>query len=150
MIRTLVRRHWHGLVMLSALMGLAVIAPQVNAAGAPPSSVFVAWPEGQSAPELKLSAGRYPDGSWHLDLAASGFTFSDLCQAVEGPQTIGHAHVYDGAKKIASAFVPRVPLGHLAPGQHRFHVILRAQDHRALVGSDGLISAEILIIVPST
>lgn len=145
LFHTFINRHWHGLIMLAALATLAMVAPQVNAASGPPRSVFVPWPETQAAPKLYLTADQYADGSWYLDLTAKGFAFSDFCQAVEGPQTIGHAHVFQGERKIASAFVPRVPLGQLKPGRHEFSAMLRAQDHRALIGSRGLISARIVI-----
>ena len=146
-LRTLANRHWHGMILVTVLAGLALVSPQVNAAAGPPSSVFVSWPEDQPVPELRITAHQYADGGWYIDLAAAGFAFSDLCQAVDGPQTIGHAHVYQGERKVTSAFVPRVSLGHLRPGRHAYRVQLRAQDHRALVGPDGIIAATIVIEV---
>ena len=149
MLRRLFKMHWHGLVMMVALAGLAVAAPQVNAAGGPPSKVFVSWPKDRPAPELRLTVGQFTDGSWYLEMQAEGFVFSDLCQTVDGPQTIGHAHVYTGEQKLTTAFVPRVPLGHLVAGRHSYRAMLRAQDHRALVGPDGLIASEIVFTVPN-
>lgn len=147
-IRTRIERHWHGIVMACVLAALAVTAPQVNAAGKPPSQVFVEWPNGRPAPEVLLTPGQYANGGWYLDISAEGFVFTDLCQSVDGPQTIGHAHVYKGPQKIASAFHPRVTLGRLEPGTHSFSAMLRAQDHRALIGPEGLLRAEITITIP--
>ncbi|MEM1297895.1 MAG: hypothetical protein AAGH68_01355 [Pseudomonadota bacterium] len=148
MIRIFIDRHWHGFVMACVLATLAITAPHVNAAGQPPSQVFVEWPKGRPAPEVRLTAGQYAQGGWYIDISADGFVFTDLCQSVDGPQTIGHAHVYQGHEKIASAFHPRVSLGELGPGTHNFSAMLRAQDHRALIGPEGLLKAEITITIP--
>lgn len=148
MIRNLIARHWHAGILLVGLIALALAASQVNAAGGPPQSVFVAWPEDRPAPQLQVTPGQYADGSWYVELAAEGFVFSDLCQSVDGPQTIGHAHVYQGERKVAAAYQPRVSLGHLVPGRHAYRAVLRAQDHRALVGPEGLIATTVVIEVP--
>ncbi|MEL6997133.1 MAG: hypothetical protein AAFP68_02640 [Pseudomonadota bacterium] len=145
---TFIHRHWHGLVLIAVLFVTALMASQVNSKSGPPRSVFVAWPSEPSAPELVLTPGQYSAGTWFVDLRAEGFAFSELCQAVSGPQTIGHAHIYKGDTKVAAAYVPRAELGALSPGQHRFRAVLRAQDHRALIGPDGLITAQIVIHVP--
>jgi hypothetical protein len=150
MLRTItfIRQHWHGLVMASVLVSLALLTPQVNAADAPPSAVFASWPDDRPAPQLQLTARQYANEGWYLELHAEGFAFSEVCQAVTGPQTIGHAHIYVGERKVAAAYVPRVSLGHLRPGRHIFRAVLRAQDHRALIGPDGLIASTIVIAVP--
>lgn len=145
---TYFQRHWQGLVLLAVLLVTALMASQVNSQSGPPRSVFVSWPADRKAPELVLTPGQYADGGWYLDLQAEGFAFSDLCQTVDGPQTVGHAHVYSGDRKIGAAYVPRADLGNLRPGRHRFRVVLRAQDHRALIGPAGMIDAEIVIVVP--
>lgn len=143
----LVLRHWQSLMPLLFMATMALFASQMNSNAGPPSSVFVSWPQDRQVPELVLTKGRFTDGNWYIDLQAEGFIFSDFCQTVQGPQTIGHAHVYSGEQKIASAFSPRVELGALSPGQHRFRAVLRAQDHRALIGPEGMIAAEIVIEV---
>ena len=147
MIRALLR-HWHGLVVILVLCSTAAIASQVNSQSGPPRSVFVSWPQSLPVPTLELAPHQRRDGSWFLNLGAKGFAFSDICQAVSGPQAIGHAHVFSGERKIAAAYAPRVELGNLAPGTHRFRVVLRAQDNRALIGPDGLLDAEITLVVP--
>lgn len=147
-IRMFIELHWHGFVMACVLATLVVAAPQVNAAGQPPSQIFVEWPKGRPAPEVRLTPGQYSQGGWYIDVSAEGFVFTDLCQAVDGPQTIGHAHVYQGDQKIASAFHPRISLGDLGPGTHVFSAILRAQDHRALIGPSGLLKAAVTITIP--
>lgn len=128
-------------LMVLALGALGVLAPHVNAAGGPPRSVFVAWPEEVPVPNPSISMRRTAGGGWVLDIKAEGFTFSDICQTVSGPQTSGHAHVYVGEQKIATAFAPRVWLDDLPAGTHEIRVVFRAQDHRALVGPDGMIFA---------
>ena len=147
-MQSLVCRHWHAFVLILVLCSTAAVASQVNSQSGPPSSVFVAWPETSNAPVLELIPHQRRDGSWYLDLHAPGFAFSEICQRVTGPQAIGHAHLYSGDRKIAAAYIPRVELGHLRPGKHRFRAVLRAQDHRALIGPDGLIDAEVTIAMP--
>ena len=137
-----------GAVMMVVLCMLAALAPMVNADAGPPASVFARWPEQRPVPLVHLTPARYPDGSWYVDLRADGFVFSAICQTVNGPQTIGHAHVYSGERKVAAAYTPRVDLGHLRPGRHSFRAVLRAQDHRALVGPKGLLAGTVVIDVP--
>lgn len=130
---------------LLALLSLA--APLVNAAAGPPRALFVALAPETPEPTLSLSVARAPDGAWLLMIAAENFRFTELCRADAPAAPIGHAHVFAGETRIASAFGPVVDLGPLPPGRHRFRVMLRAQDHRVLVGQRGVIAAEISFIV---
>ncbi|MEO1491729.1 MAG: hypothetical protein AAFV19_06210 [Pseudomonadota bacterium] len=134
-------------LLCAVLIALALLTPHVNASAPPPSSVFVSWPKAMAVPEVEVSAQRDSHGRWYLDLQAEGFAFSELCQTVSGPQAIGHAHVYLGEEKIAAAYAPRVWLDDLPPGRHRIRVVLRSQDHRALVGPGGLIAGEAVVTV---
>lgn len=134
-------------LMSVVLISLAVLTPHVNATAMPPRTVFAPWPDMRAAPDVELTARRDTYGRWYLDIEAEGFTFSDVCRTVSGPQTVGHAHIYLGEEKIAAAYAPRVWLGDLPPGRHRLRAVLRAQDHRALIGPDGQISGEIAVTV---
>lgn len=137
-----------GIVVLAVLSALALSAPSINADAGPPRSVFLKLPAGQPAPEVGLEAYRHPSGHWHLRIAAQGFQFTSICVAQAAALPVGHAHVIRDGVKVASAYHPIVDLGSLPPGQHRIRVILRGQDHRALVGPDGLVQAEIDLVVP--
>ncbi len=130
---------------LLALLSLA--APLVNAAAGPPRALFVALAPDAPEPTLSLSVARAPDGAWLLTIKAENFRFTDLCRADAPAAPIGHAHVFAGETRIASAFGPVVDLGPLSPGRHRLRVMLRAQDHRVLVSRAGVIAAEITFVV---
>jgi hypothetical protein len=136
------------LVLIALILTVAIGVPTVNALSGPPRSVFVSWPEAMPVPTPTVTAKRQSDGRWIIEIAAEGFVFSDICKTVSGPQAIGHAHVYEGDVKIAAAYAPRQDIGTFAPGKHRISVVLRAQDHRVLVSSTGLISAEIVLNEP--
>ena len=137
-----------GIVVLAVLAALAVSAPSINADAGPPRSVFLRLPVGETVPEVDLQTYRHPSGHWHLRIAAKGFQFTSVCVAQADTIPVGHAHVIRDGVKVASAYHPIVDLGQLAPGRHRIRVILRGQDHGALVGPDGLIQAEIDVVVP--
>ena len=141
------RRHWQGMLTLLVLGLSAFTASQVNSHAGPPASVFVPWPEDVAVPRLVLRPMQSQSGRWSLELEAEGFAFSEICKTVAAPETIGHAHIYSGDRKIAAAYAPRIDLGFLVPGRHRFRAVLRAQDHRALIGPDGLLEAEVIVAV---
>lgn len=136
------------LVLIALILTVAIGVPTVNAWSGPPRSVFVPWPEAIPVPTPEMTAIRQPDGHWLIEITAAGFVFSDICKTVSGPQAIGHAHVYEGDVKIATAYTPRLDVGLFAPGKHHITVVLRAQDHRTLVGPSGLITAEIVLNEP--
>jgi len=137
------------LVLLSLFLTVALGIPKVNAISGPPSSVFAQWPEAKPVPTVKVSATRQTDGRWQVTINAAGFVFSDICTTVDEPQAVGHAHVYEGDTKIGAAYAPITQIGPFAPGKHRISVVLRAQDHRTLVGPSGIIKAEIVLEEPS-
>ena len=146
--RAALARHGSFAVLAGLLAALSVAAPVLNAAAGPPRTLFLRLPATLPEPELALAASEAPDGSWQLRIEASGFRFTALCVADAAAVPVGHAHVILDDRKIASAFVPVVDLGVLPPGDHQVQVVLRAQDHRALVGSHGLVQARIVISVP--
>ena len=133
--------------VLGLLLAIAVLVPHLNAEAGPPASVFVRLDPGQPDPRIEAQAYAASGGEWLLRLDVEGFAFTDICAVVERGEPLGHAHVYTGDRKIAAAYEPIVSLGKLAPGEHSFRIMLRAQDHRALVGSSGLIEQEINIVV---
>ena len=137
------------LALIALLPTIAFGVPRVNAESGPPRSVFAKWPESINAPVLKVSASRRADGRWQLNISAPGFVFSDICTSVAKPEAIGHAHLYDGDTKIAAAYTPTAVIGPFAPGTHHISVVLRARDHRTLLGKSGIIKAEIALKEPS-
>ena len=137
------------LTLISLFLTVALGIPKVNAISGPPSSVFAQWPETKPVPVPKVSATRQLNGRWQVTINAAGFVFSDICTTVEEPEAVGHAHVYKGDTKIAAAYAPITEIGPFAPGTHRISVVLRAQDHRTLVGPSGIITAEFVLREPS-
>jgi hypothetical protein len=130
------------------LAALSVYAPLVNSKARPPRTLFLQRPADRPEPTISLSARPEGDGAWLLEIHTTEFRFTMLCLVEAEASPVGHAHVTRGEQKIASAYVPVVSLGRLAPGSHSFRVQLRGQDHRALVGRNGLIDAELTIHVP--
>jgi hypothetical protein len=120
-------------------LGLAIIVPTLNAEPGPPKSLFAVLDPNLPAPKIKAEAVKTDGGEWILYLNVEHFAFSEICRTVDRSEPVGHAHVYQGDKKIAAAYEPILSLGRLSPGEHAFRIVLRAQDHRALVGRSGLI-----------
>lgn len=132
---------------IGLLLGMLAIVPLLNAEAGPPETVFVMLDPTKPDPRIKAEAIAAGDGEWLLQMQVDGFSFSEICAVVETGKPVGHAHVYAGDKKIAAAYQPIVSLGKLPPGEHSLRIMLRAQDHRALVGSSGLIEQKIQIVV---
>lgn len=130
------------------LAALSVYAPLVNSKARPPRTLFLQLPADRPEPTISLSARPESGGAWLLEIHTTGFRFTMVCLVEAEASPVGHAHVVRGEAKIASAYVPVQSLGRLAPGSHTYRVELRGQDHRALVGRDGLIDAELTIHVP--
>lgn len=143
-------RYGAAFVIWGLLSGLAVAAPLVNALGAPPRTVFLQLPEDMPEPSVTLAARRLPSGNWQLEVATTGFRFTAMCVSDAEPAPVGHAHIVMDGVKVASAYAPTADLGPLPPGRHTIAAVLRGQDHRALVGRDGLIAAKLVLIVPET
>jgi hypothetical protein len=148
-LRGVLDRHGALALVAALLAGLSVGAPLVNARAGPPAALFLALPPGTPEPRLTLTASAQPDGGWRLAIAATDFRFTETCLATAAAIPVGHAHVIVGERKLSSAYTPVAELGKLPPGEHNVRVVLRAQDHRALLGSRGLIQAAITISVPS-
>lgn len=130
------------MVLLSLLLGsMVVTAPMVNSLGRPPGSVFLVLPEDAVVPEVALQVEALGGGRFLLHLDARAFTFTDLCVSQAEAAPVGHAHVHVDGKKVASAFMPVIEIGPLAPGDHVIDVVLRGQDHRPLVTKNGLVRA---------
>ncbi len=137
------------IAMVAGLLGsLAVGAPSYNAQNTIPRSVFLTLPTDLPEPKIEMTASQGPSGAWQLRLDVSDFQFTTLCVNSAQPVPIGHAHIIRDGVKIASAYYPIIDLGHLVPGRHRISAVLRGQDHRAMVGADGLLQMDIIIWVP--
>jgi hypothetical protein len=131
--------------LVAVLAALGGVASLINAGSGPPRTLFARLPAEGSAPGVKLDAEMNADGHWILEIETSGFRFTHLCTLAAEPVPIGHAHVYAGDRKLASAYLPVVDLGPLPPGSHEIRVVLRSQDHRVLVGPDGPTEARTVI-----
>lgn len=148
MIRHIIR-NWQGLMVLVTLVSLGIALPHVHAEEKPPHQIFAQLAAGTPDPVISVEARQNDRGGWVLDIAASNFNFTEICKTVADARPVGHAHVSTGDVKIASAFQPWFVLGKLEPGKHTFRIVLRAQDHRVLVGQKGMIAAEVTIDVPA-
>jgi hypothetical protein len=129
------------------LLALIAIVPQLNAQPGPPESLFAALDPNLPEPQISAEAVETDDGEWVLYLDVEHFAFSEICQTVDAGEPVGHAHVYRGNTKVAAAYQPILSLGRLSPGEHSFRIMLRAQDHRALVGASGLIEGWVNITI---
>lgn len=138
----------HRLAPLLFLASLGVFASLVNAGSGPPRTLFAKFAAEEPVPSVAVSAVMDDDGRWVLAIEATGFRFTHLCTLTAEPVPVGHAHVYSGDRKLASAFYPVIDIGQLPPGRHEVRVVLRGQDHRALIGPLGLVEARTLIDVP--
>ncbi len=135
--------------LLAALMlGLTLVLPGVNAAGRPPSAVFLVLPEEAIQPTVDLAATRGDDGRWQVRIGTTGFTFTEVCRTVATAEPVGHAHLIVDGVKVGSPKSPLAEVGRLGPGRHVIRVVLRGQDHRALIGRDGLIETAITVTEP--
>jgi len=146
-IRTLAR-NGAALSVAALLATLAAAAPIINAAGGPPRSVFLRLPGDAPQPSVTMDLEPRGDGTWRLRIDAERFTFTDLCVSDADAVPVGHAHVIVNGAKVASAYGPILDIGPFPPGRHDVTVVLRGQDHRALLGNHGLIKAERAIAVP--
>ncbi|MFG5383237.1 hypothetical protein [Yoonia sp. R2-816] len=135
-------------IVAGLLASLAVGAPSYNTSHTAPRAVFLSLPTDLPTPQVGMTARQDPSGNWVLQLDTRAFQFVELCVPDADALPIGHAHIIRDGVKIAAAYQPVIDIGRLPPGQHRITAILRGQDHRALLGADGLISTEIVIDVP--
>lgn len=135
-------RHSATLAVSLLLATLAAAAPHINAENAPPRSVFLRLPPDRPEPSVALTATPREDGTLRLRIETEGFTFTELCVTEAAAVPVGHAHVIVDGVKVASAYHPVIDLDPLPPGVHDVTVVLRGQDHRALLGRTGLIRAE--------
>jgi len=137
-------------IAMTGLLGsLVAAAPAYNAAEAAPRSVFLQLPDTLPEPRVDMQARRLPSGGWRITLDASDFRFTEICVTDAEAMPVGHAHIVAGGVKLAAAYQPVVDIAPLPVGTHRVSVVLRGQDHRALLGRDGLITAEVEITVPA-
>jgi hypothetical protein len=149
-MRRLPDHHRITLVLGMILLALTVCVPIVNASAPLPRALFLTLPEESPEPRLSLAARPGPDGRWTLVIATAGFEFTALCIANARAVPRGHAHVIKDGVKLASAYMPWLDLGPLPAGHHEIRVVLRGQDHRALVGRGGLIEARLTLEVPDS
>lgn len=140
-------RHGATLAVSAFLATLAAAAPHINAANEPPRSVFLRLPGETPDPRVAVRLTPREDGTWRLRIDTQGFTFTSLCVTEAAAVPVGHAHVIVNGVKVATAYHPVIDLGPLPPGRHDVTVVLRAQDHRALLGRQGLIRAEAVVEV---
>ena len=148
-MRSLITRTAPAAFVSVLLLTLALGAPVINAASGAPRSVFLHLREDAPVPELSLRAEQLPSGRWRLYLDATAFRFTDICVTDADAIPVGHAHIIVAGQKIASAFQPVIDLPDLPPGAHVVTAILRGQDHRAFLGPDGLLKAEIVVRIES-
>ncbi|MDX8353174.1 hypothetical protein [Cognatiyoonia sp. IB215182] len=134
--------------LVAGLLGsLAIAAPAYNAAHEAPRAVFLTLPETLPQPDLSFSIAQDYRGNWILQIDATAFQFTEICTSVAEAVPVGHAHVIVNGQKVGSAYSPIFDLGLLPAGRHHIAVTLRGQDHRALIGKDGLIVAEQMLTV---
>ena len=139
------------IAIIAGLLGsLAVGATVHNGQNIAPRAVFLALPETQPEPTVKLSVYQDHARNWLLQIDTTDFQFTELCVANAAATAIGHAHVVLNGQKVASAFHPIVNLGKLPAGQHRIGISLRGQDHRVLLGQNGIIGEKMDINVTAT
>jgi hypothetical protein len=143
--------HHRIILGIGAILGaLTLCVPIVNASSPLPRALFLPLPADMPEPRVSLGARPDPDGRWTLDISASDFEFTTLCVANARAVPRGHAHVIKNGAKLASAFAPEFDLGLLPAGRHEIRVVLRGQDHRALVGHGGLIEASLTLDIPAS
>ncbi|MGB5556476.1 MAG: hypothetical protein WBN04_00520 [Paracoccaceae bacterium] len=147
MIPRILARYGAAAIVSALLATLAAAAPLVNATGGPPRTVFLQLPADLPEPKVKLAIYPLPSGRWQLEIEVDGFRFTELCLTEAEAVPVGHAHIIRDGVKIASAYHPVIDLGHLPPGRHRIEAVLRGQDHRALLGHQGLIKSEVTVVV---
>ncbi|MEM8628257.1 MAG: hypothetical protein AAGF32_10015, partial [Pseudomonadota bacterium] len=134
------------LAMISALLGAVLVTVATMLAGGPgalshrllpslalvqaPNPVlFAALPGDAPVPTLRGAAVAEASGVVVLRLETTHFGFQDLCspaQAARRGQAHGHAHVYLGSKKVASARMPVIALAGLPAGEHTLLITLQA------------------------
>ena len=137
-------RHGAALTMAVLMATLAATAPLVNAKGGPPRTVFLELPP-EAEPTVSLDLAPLPGGGWQIRIDTTGFVFTSLCLSQAEAIPVGHAHVIVDGVKVASAYHPVGNLTDLGAGAHEVRVVLRGQDHRALIGSTGLIQAKVWV-----
>ncbi|MEL6207216.1 MAG: hypothetical protein AAFR47_18140 [Pseudomonadota bacterium] len=136
-------------VLASMMLALAMLTPYVNAASGPPRSVFLLLPETEPAPQVDLVIHVTDTGELDLMIVTTGFRFTTTCMPEAAAIPVGHAHIHVDGVKVASAYHPRVLLSGLTPGVHQINVVLRGQDHRALVTAGGLIAKGMSVEIPA-
>lgn len=134
-------------VITGLLTGLAMAAPSYLADHAAPRSAFLVLPETAPEPQIAVTVSPLASGHLRLSLDVTHFQFTELCLVEADTAPIGHAHIIVDGVKLGSAFQPITDLEPLPKGRHEITVQLRAQDHRALLGRDGLIQARVVVEV---
>jgi len=137
---------WHGIATLCLMTTLALGAPVYNATNQAPRSVFLTLPATEPAPTVALSLEQ-SGADWLLILQTTGFEFTAFCMPTAKAAPIGHAHVTINGVKAGSAYLPLFDLGSLGPGVYQITATLRAQDHRALLGQQGLIASTLTLTI---
>ncbi len=112
-----------------------------------PEEIFYELPKNGELPEISLKAEKLYNESWTLKMDVSNFTFTEICTIEITDPYIGHAHIFEDDVWLGTSFTPIFNLGKLEPGKHEFVVSLRSQDHRTLVGKNGVIEQKIVIYV---
>jgi len=111
----------------------------------PPAQLFVKLAEDQPMPVIEARATKDAAGDWTVAIDAENFRFIEICKTVTGREAVGHVHIYEGNRKLASAYAPEKSIGQLAPGRHELTITLQATDHRAFVTEAGMITAKLVI-----
>ncbi len=129
-----------------ALCVLVCTAVQHNEKGIPPRTAFQVLSQ-DLVPKVQLAAVPLGGGRFRIAIETEAFQFTDICLAHAVAAPIGHAHLQVNGVKVASVYQPVAEVGPLPPGEHVIDVVLRGQDHRALVSKAGLLKAEVAVIV---
>ncbi|MCE7029245.1 DUF6130 family protein [Jiella avicenniae] len=111
----------------------------------PPAALFVTFAEDVPVPKIAARAERDATGGWTISIDAENFRFVEVCDTVEIDRAVGHVHIFEGDRKLASAYAPEKTIGRLSPGRHELTITLQATDHRAFATKDGMITASLVI-----
>ncbi|WP_147113441.1 hypothetical protein [Tateyamaria sp. syn59] len=149
MLRVFLNRLGLAPCVIALMLGTLVIAaPIVNAKGGPPRTVFLVLPDIIAPPTVQVRADALGGGRYRLYLDTRNFAFTDICVLEAEAAPIGHAHIHVDGAKVASAFFPVIDIGPLDPGAHHIDVVLRGQDHRALIAQGAMVQGHTRLVVP--
>jgi hypothetical protein len=132
--------------MLALSVCLPMIVSAVNKQQGLPTVIFKQIDNNLPIPEMEAVLVQNENDDYTAVFSVKNFVFLDMCTNDDyGKRIIGHVHVYDGVKKLGTAYRPEFFMGKLEKGQHEFTFILQAPDHRSYIGKNGMIYKKIII-----